>query len=339
MHLAELVSLRPEPCAGLMLTLTQRCPLRCAHCSSSSTMDGQQPDADSLVRFVGSFPESEPPRLVLMTGGEPLLRPDLVVELAAAARATGTRTALLTGAFFARDPRPPTRIWRAITAVDHVSVSIDVFHERQVSRHDVFGLLRLIRDAGINASLHLAGFGPDDPYLADLLVDVRAAFADGIPALVNRIRPIGRAASWAAAQPVPATDAVLPCAMAAWPVVAHDGVIVACCNQSTVDIRPVPPHLRLGHLGEDDWKTVRARSLSSPALRMIRAAGPRYLVRQPATGYCQACRGLDAAAMEPLRALAEGPAGELLDRHAASTQLEAGPTALLRRHGAYLVGS
>ena len=340
--LAELVGLRPVPCAGLLLTVTRRCPMRCAHCSSASTMAGAEPDPARLVRFVGSFTASDRPDVVLMTGGEPLLLPELVAELAGTARRAGTRSALLTGAFFARTSRIPAPILRAVRAVDHFSVSVDVFHERQIPREFVFGLLRLVLDAGVSVSIHAVGDGPDDPYLADLVAEVRRVFADHVPMLVNTVRSMGRAAAWAAARPAAAhRDRVLPCAMAAWPVVASDGTVLACCSQDTVDRRPVPEHLRLGHVDSDDWATVRGRALSSPVLRMIRATGPAHLQARygnragPDVGYCAGCRrlGEHPDVLAAARVVASGTVGELLDQHAARVQFESGPVAFVRRHG------
>jgi pyruvate-formate lyase-activating enzyme len=343
--LAEIVGLRPVPAAGLLVTLTQRCPLHCAHCSSASTMLDPAPAANDLVRFVGSMRRGDRPEIVMMTGGEPLLRPDLVVELAATARRAGTRSAVLTGAFFAARPVPPTRIRTALRAVDHVSVSLDAYHEREVARADVFRLLRWVLDAGVPVSLHVVAASPDDDYPDDLARATRRALGR-IPMLVNVIRPVGRAAAWAAGPAVAAGGRVAPCAMAAWPVVAADGAILACCNQDTVDRRPVPDHLALGHVASDDWPAVRQRVTASPVLRLIRAVGPSHLRarfgdadsdRDDGTGrgYCQTCRrlGEHPAAVARASAFAAGPAGALLDRHATRTQVEAGPTAFVRRHG------
>lgn len=251
MELAELVGLRPVPCAGLLVMLTQRCPLACAHCSTSSTPRGTDQDAADLLRFINSCGPTDRPELVLLTGGEPLLIPELVRELATSARAVGTRSALLSGMFFAREGRIPERVLRAITAVDHFSASIDAFHEREVARADVLRALATVLDAGIPVSLHITGTGPDDPYLADLTGEVRRTFGDTVPMLVNEVRAVGRAAAWADPARVTATatpgaamesaGGPLPCAMAAWPVVAADGTVLACCNQETVDRRPPPP--------------------------------------------------------------------------------------------------
>lgn len=345
MDLAEIVALRPVPCAGLLLTVTQRCPLRCAHCSSDSTMAGPAPDGSQLLRFVGSFSPADRPEVVVMTGGEPLLYPDLVAELALTARRAGARSAVLTGAYFAVGGRFQAPIRRAATAVDHFSVSIDVHHERHVRRRDAFLLLRRVLDAGVAVSLHVTGDGPDDPYLAELAADVRDTFGDQVPLLVNVLQPIGRAAPWAAAQAVISSGTVAPCTMAAWPVVTRDGTVTACCNQDAVDRRPVPEHLALGHISSDDWAAVRRRSLSSPVLRLVRSAGPVYLTTRLGEGgpdsgssgsssYCQTCRQLGERpdVLAAARAFGSGPAGELLDKHAAAVQYAAGPTALLRRH-------
>lgn len=368
MELAELMTLRPEPGAGLLLTVTGRCPLHCAHCSTAATMAAGEPDAERLRAFIGTFTPADHPSILMMTGGEPLLRPELVTALAATARAAGTRTALLTGAFFAGraegpgraapEPLPerapvPERIWRAITSVDHFSVSLDAFHEREVDRRAVFALIRRVLDAGVATSFHLVGTGPDDPYLADVTADIRRAFGDRVPMLVNSLRRVGRAASWAASKGAPNAapngavppdpERALPCSMAAWPVVAADGTVIACCNQEVVDRRPAPAHLTLGHIATDDWVSVAARVRESPVLRMIRTVGPSHLLHRYGAaeragarpGYCEGCRmlGDHPGALAAVSAAASGPAGALLDRYAARGQVEAGAATLVRRHG------
>src|SRR5580698_3952631 len=172
MNLAELIGLRPVPGAGLLVSVTGRCPLHCAHCSTAATMSAPEPDARHLLRFAGSLTARSRPDVLMLTGGEPLLRPGLVLDLTAAARRAGTRVAVLTGGFFARGGSLPPAVRRVIEAVDHFSVSIDAFHEREVSRADVFAVLRHVLGEGTAASLHVTGSGPADPYLAQLTAAV-----------------------------------------------------------------------------------------------------------------------------------------------------------------------
>ncbi|WP_329287063.1 radical SAM protein [Streptomyces sp. NBC_00691] len=352
MDLAELIGLRPVPCGGLLVALTRRCPMSCAHCSTGSSMAAtEEPDRRQLLDFIGSFGAEDRPEVVMLTGGEPLLLPGLAARVAGLARAKGARVALLSGMFFARGGRVPERIMRTITTLDHFSASLDVHHEREVPRADVLSALRAVLDAGIPASIHLTGTGrvtgtgtgadTDDPYLVDVVADVRRVFGARMPMLVNEVRPLGRAAGLVRATPPGPDDSLAaPCTLAAWPVVAFDGTVAACCNQWTVDRRPVPPHLRLGHIAEDDWPAVRERSLGSPVLRMLRAVGPRRLharyETEPApAGYCRSCHALAdrPSVLEGAARDAGGRVGELLDRLTTEQQRAAGPAALVRRMG------
>ncbi|NML51050.1 radical SAM protein [Streptomyces sp. R302] len=356
MELAELIGLRPVPAAGLLLTLTRRCPLRCAHCSTGSAPETRErPEPGLLRRFVGSFGPADRPEVMMLTGGEPLLLPRLVADLSASARAAGTRTAVLSGMFFARAgatrsrPGPsgsgsrvvPASVLRALTAVDHFSASLDVHHEREVPRSAVFRALREIREAGTAVSLHLTGDGPDDPYLADVTRAIDREFDGTVPALVNEVRAVGRAASWAGPVRYAAAAPSAPCAMAAWPVVAFDGTVLACCNQDVVDRRPAPAHLTLGHLADDDWASVRARTLGSPLLRLVRAMGApalreRYLPDAgPAASPCAECRGFAdrPEATAGAAAGASGAAGALLDLTVARRRADLGPVELVRHYG------
>lgn len=305
-------------------------------------MASEQPGGEPLLRFVGTFTTQDRPEVIMFTGGEPMLRPRLVAELAGLARASGARSAVLTGAFFATNGRLPGLVRQALAAVDHCSVSLDAFHESQVPRRDVFVLLRRLLDSGIAVSLHIVGTGPADPYTDDVTADVLSTFGENVPMLVSDVRALGRAAGWngaVAAAAVP--GAMAPCLLAAWPVIGFDGTVTACCNQDVVDGQRRPAHLRLGHIATDSWPLIAARSTSSPALRLLRSAGPGYLGDDPPTGplrpadYCAACQALDGNAPAVARRLAfvAGPAGDLVDREAGRIAAGRGPVDFVRRYG------
>ncbi|MBC8132530.1 MAG: pyrroloquinoline quinone biosynthesis peptide chaperone PqqD, partial [Deltaproteobacteria bacterium] len=80
----------------LVAELTYRCPLRCAYCSNPVQLNAMGPD---LETDIWSRVFQEAARLgvmqVTLTGGEPLLRPDLE-QLVAAAHASGLYTTLIT---------------------------------------------------------------------------------------------------------------------------------------------------------------------------------------------------------------------------------------------------
>jgi hypothetical protein len=349
-RLAEILALRPVPAAGLFLALTRRCPLRCAHCSTDSSLSSEEHPAAPFRRLVGSFTTDDRPELILMSGGEALLRPALVRDLANLARELGTRSYVISGMFFARRAGPiPPRLREAIDAVDHFAASLDEFHEREVRREDVFAVLDELLCAGKDCSLQVVGRGTGDAYLRGLLDAVHARFGPALPVLVGSVGAAGRALEWlpppqlrAARADPPGPLAVLaePCALANWPLVGYDGTVLACCHQEILDSGRPPPHLVLGHARQDGWATLRERYLRSPMLRGLRTFGPRYLRaafaagETPCAGYCATCERLPGAAMEPaLAAYLATPGAQLLESEVRRMAVEAGAAGFVRRYG------
>ncbi|ETK37751.1 radical SAM protein [Microbispora sp. ATCC PTA-5024] len=349
MHLAEIARLRMVPCAGLLLSLTRRCPLACAHCSTESSPESEQGEAASFLSLVGSFALEDRPEVILMSGGEPLLRPRLVRELATRAKEAGTRAYLLSGMFFARGRGTiPRAIENVLPSLDHFAASLDVFHERQVGRDAVFRAVHRIREIVPAVSFQITGEGDDDPYLEDVVEDVRREFDDRIPVLVTRLRRTGRARRiWPVRTAGPHLPAAAPladpCALATWPLVGHDGTVYACSRESLV-LTSRPSHLVLGHASRDTWSEVRRRALSRAVLTGVRTMGPvevrrRFGAGEPAPGGrrdpCVTCAGL--ADDHRLAARAEdyfhSPNGTIVAALAGGAAARRDPYAFPRRWG------
>jgi pyruvate-formate lyase-activating enzyme len=342
MHLSEVLALRAVPAAGLIVEVTRRCPLSCAHCSTESTMESAEGSTAMALRLVASFRADDRPDVVALTGGEPLLRPRFVVELTERAHLAGARVHLLTGMFFARRPRVSPAIRRALALVDHVSASLDVFHEREVPRQQVFRVLGDLIAGRKQVSLQIVGTDSGDEYVERLVADVRRTFSDRVPVLVSGLRAEGRAKTWLprAAEEPPADVSAqpAPCTMAAWPVVRTDGAVTACCNQAVVDGR-APPHLVLGHALVDSWPDIRARCQQSTTIRAIRTLGPRYLATAAGTsncsGYCETCHRLADEPDLPKRVAAAFRPQTLgvMDAVVADSQRAAGAVRFAERFG------
>lgn len=303
-------------------------------------MTSEESPAELFTRFVETFTAEDHPAVVAMSGGEALLRPALVQRIAEQARTVGTRSTVLSGMFFASAGRIPPAIHAAIHAVDHFSASIDAYHEQHIARVDVFRALDTMLSEGIALSLHVVGASADDPYLVELIADVRRTFLDAVPMLVNLTAPFGRARAWLTRKlpKPPAPVEVNPCFMAAWPVVGFDGTVVACGNDDALDRRP--PHLSLGHVEVDDWSTIRARSLESPLLRAVRLYGPEYTAARfgegpSCDGYCHTCMGLSehSALAEGVAAVMAKASTALVESEARKLISEAGALAFARRQG------
>ncbi|MFJ1707208.1 radical SAM protein [Kitasatospora sp. NPDC088346] len=343
MHLADLLTLGARPAAGLLLALTDRCPLACAHCSTASTMDSAQSPGEPFRRLVHSFEPDCRPELILMSGGEPLLRPGLVADLTAAAARAGTGAALLSGMFFARGGAGlPPAIRRAVAGLAHFAASLDAQHEREVGRAEVFGALTAVLDLVPAVSLHVTappGAGPD-PYVDGLVADVRRRFGARVPMLVSAVRPTGRARGLLPA-PGPGRTDPGPCEFAHWPLVDQDGTVLACTRQSLLRDGG-PPHLILGHAARDSWRTLAARTLGDPLLRSVRTLGPvgtRQRHGPPdapgcAPDACRSCLALTPATAARAAAVLATPAGQRMERAVLALTAARAPRRLAAARGA-----
>lgn len=235
-----------------------------------------------------------------------------------------------------------TPIKAAIDALDHFSVSIDAFHEREVPRVDVLRVLDSLLAEGTDVSIHVTGRDADDPYLESITNEVQRTFDGKVPMFVNSISSFGRAREWFTPETLVQRASVdaNPCGSAAWPLVAFDGTIVACGNDDVV-AGPAPAHLRLGHAGTDDWGTIRARCLSSSMVRAIRLFGPEYLADRISAsglgcdGYCGTCTKLspDPALKKRIEEMMDRPSTAVLEEEVSAMQLRAGAVSFARRHG------
>lgn len=342
MHLLDLLASRSVPAAGVSIGVTRRCPLHCEHCSTSSTMDSEQLDADVLEQFVASFTRTSHPLLMALSGGEALLRPELVYRLVMKAKEVGTRSSVLSGLFFAANGgNIPPSIQRVIDVVDHFSVSTDIYHEKEVPREAVFQVLEQLLQQGKDLSMHVAGKNPDDPYLEEIVHDVERRFGQRIPMLINTLSAFGRGKALVKvdasrlskfSQDVSAN----PCTMAAWPVVGFDGVVAACGNDNLIG--QVPDHLRLGDIHSDGWPLIEARCRERTLLKALRVYGPLFIADRfdapTCGGYCDTCIGMgqQSEAFDELVSRMEGPYLSAMERSVIEIQQELGPVAFAGRY-------
>ncbi|MEV8030544.1 radical SAM protein [Streptomyces sp. NPDC086182] len=334
MHLSEVLRLRAVPAAGICLEVTRRCPLHCAHCFTDSSLESAELPADRLLRFADTLAIGPGPQIVVMSGGEPLMRPGLVTALAERARTAGARTYLLSGAFFATRPTVPAAVLAAVEAVDHFAVSMDAFHEREVPGAAVFALLELLLSRGVSTSVQAVAGHADE-----LIGRLRHEFGDQVPVLVTPLVASGRAAAWHRAAKAPAEQTLAPCAMAAWPVVTSTGAVTACCNEQVV-AGAAAPHLQLGSIDLEGWPEIRQRCLTLPLPRALRTFGPGHLAARhsgpPGPGYCATCLRLpaDAATGERIAAELDSPFGVLAESLVERSIRDGGALGFARRYGA-----
>ena len=97
------------------IMITRRCNMTCTHCSveSGPNIGGTDPDEQELVRWVGMAAEARV-RAIRITGGEPMLRPSVVLRLVSECRRLGMASTMTTNGFWGRTPFQARKHLRAL---------------------------------------------------------------------------------------------------------------------------------------------------------------------------------------------------------------------------------
>ena len=163
--------------------LTQRCNLVCAHCYLSAapgaSADGEL-DTAACRRVMADIARVSPGTFLILTGGEPLLRPD-IFELAAAGRDHGFTVVLGTNGVLLRERQ--ARSMRA-HGVQGASLSLD---STDPGRHDRFRRLPGAWQGAVRATEHLRAEGLD----FSLHMSVTDWNVDEIPGMIDLARELG----------------------------------------------------------------------------------------------------------------------------------------------------
>lgn len=232
----EILAIRRERGSSVLLFLTDRCPVGCAHCSVDSRPDSPRiTDFDlleSLVDRLAAMPELA---MVGISGGEPFVERRGLTLAVRRLAAAGKQVVIYTSGFWAASPRAPEWIDRLLPLTTAIYLSTDAHHvdgqgperfvnaARVVAGHSVPIVVQCVDEGDSLAATRTSlteALGPDWSRQAELIP------THGLPH--------GRgAALYAWQQRTPGRD-FGPCDVVDATVVRYDGRVTACCNESVI---------------------------------------------------------------------------------------------------------
>jgi len=133
---ADLLALQRKAWSGLVISVTRRCPLSCAHCITRSGPDAAEPllsDAHA-AQWADELPHLQARGLshLSFTGGEPLLSVRAVSRLSAAAARLGIANYVVTSAAWAISSIAACRMVARLPDVSHWDIGYDDFHAAEM---------------------------------------------------------------------------------------------------------------------------------------------------------------------------------------------------------------
>ncbi|MEI5097512.1 radical SAM protein [Streptomyces sp. PmtG] len=241
----DVLTIRRTRGASVLLFLTDRCPVGCAHCSVDSRPDSPRiTDFDLLTAIVERLAALPRTSLVGISGGEPFVeRRGLTLAVRHLADA-GKRVVIYTSGFWARSARAPRWIDEVLRRTSAVYLSTDAHHVDSQGPERFVNAARVIAGHGRPLVVQCVDEG-------DALADTRASLAHALgphwhhhaELVPTRGLPHGRgAAHYAWTARTPGRD-FGRCDVVDAAVVRYDGRVTACCNESVI-MGAGPPALR-----------------------------------------------------------------------------------------------
>lgn len=148
----------------LGFSVTAACPLRCGHCSVSASPDLShttwRAEFGEVVAAQMQDLRRADVRFVDFTGGEPTLAREFVPRVAAAAKAAGMVTGIVTAAHWATSESGVARTLEQFAAVDRWDISTDVYHLPFVGLDRVARAFDALSEAGKQPLVRIAHHEP-----------------------------------------------------------------------------------------------------------------------------------------------------------------------------------
>lgn len=290
----------------LGVQVTNTCNMTCAHCITESSPATR---GDLSWGEISAAVRSAAPHIdgVCVTGGEPMLRPELTLRTIGLTRDLGLIPSMTTNGFWSRTEEEARGVFRQLVGAGlaKMGVSFDRFHDRIVNAATLERLLTVGDETDIDIKIHYCGDQADDAYRT--ITDVAGRHKAEI--LPSEVLPFGRGRRIAIrrnANVDHVPDAA--CGVAVRPVLTPEGDLYTCCGPARGARSDSPLRLRAS---TDTGVGDALRSGASNALlNMVHTQGPRALYDRlsPDAQRRVAGRLLDESFCALCRAITDDPA-------------------------------
>ncbi len=253
---------------GVLLTL--RCPARCAHCGTQSSPERREGIAPELAaRAVEEAARLGLP--VVLSGGEPVLRFPLVLDLARRASRLGVGVAVYTSGYWARSPAQADAVVKRLgeAGVNTLLLSTDVHHLSFVPARAVEFAARAALAAGMHCEIAVPSPNDAAPESAELAARFRR-----LPGALIKTHPLSDAGRAAALPPEAFSRRIYdhPCATVGQLALTPDGFLYVCCGAAMHFGHDSV--LCAGNLAESSLADALARWAAIPLVGDLQRFGP-----------------------------------------------------------------
>lgn len=266
------VPLSVPPPSYVSLMVTRRCNMSCGHCSvESSPQVKGEPTETELLDIVRQAATTGV-KIIQVTGGEPMLREQVVLRLVRECRQLGVVSVMTTNGFWGKSLTQARRRLKALrrAGLGALTVSYDRYHAEFQGPQPALNIAQAAEEINFSVNINIVRVA-EDPELQRIITpfaEVKSAhlrFYD--------VQAVGRARML----PVDSLRSEIEgfCGAAAFPAITDDGRVTAC-NGPSYFAGPESP-LFVGSLRETPLPALFERHQQDPILDTIRTFGPARL--------------------------------------------------------------
>jgi organic radical activating enzyme len=233
---SEIDGLRRTRGRSMLLFITDRCPVGCAHCSVDSRADSPMiTDFDlfeQIVDWLAGLPQIE---VVGISGGEPFVERRGLTLATRRLAAAGKGLVVFTSGIWAAPVKVPSWVCEILDSCASVYLSTDAFHGQAIDDDCLIRAARTIAESGAWIVLQVLDRGAARDQAVDRLTRAFGARWDQ-HAEINLVTPLlnGRGAEVFTRLVRAEGRAFGPCSLVRSPMIRYDGQVSGCCNESVI---------------------------------------------------------------------------------------------------------
>ena len=244
----------------LIFLYTNVCNLRCGHCVSNASPEGQKTiDAEKVTSAIQDAAKHGIRRLCF-TGGESLLHEEDVLDFIKYGKSLGMGSTIVTNGFWGNDPNEAKDLLDEFktAGLDELQVSTDRFHLEYIPLSQIETIIKESKDIGLNIVILISRI-KDDMIAENIKKELKK---QDVEISEQSVVPEGRGVSLLGQLPLDSwtIDELnsTPCNRSINLNVSYDNRVQICCCLPP-DISPESP-LILGNLMEEDLDTIIRRA-------------------------------------------------------------------------------
>ncbi|MCR2746893.1 radical SAM protein [Limnobacter parvus] len=274
----DIERIRRMPGSSLLLFITDRCPVNCAHCSVDSRSDGPViSDYDLFDALLTGICQQEKIEVVGISGGEPFAERRGLTLACSKFNECGKSIVIYTSGVWAKASKPPGWITDVLKKCSTIYLSTDSFHQAGVPVQHFTHAACQIADAGAHIVVQTLDVKQASDILHKAFKTDFTSFAEIVP-----IVPLqnGRGKQIFNFRPATPAASVGSCALAITPVVRYDGIVTSCCNEEII-MGHGPQRFRSKARSSDDLDEILVRYKHDPLMRCVAGVGLGQLLIHP----------------------------------------------------------